>query len=125
MFALISVLTALLFAPQDMILHRAPIVYPPTAKQKAIQGSVTIEVALDAEGLVTDARVLSGPQELRNAALRSVLRWHWSKQMQLPATTQVTVEFKLTDKTVAVEPAMNAPLKLFASDRIVRNIIVA
>ena len=125
MFALISVLTALLFAPQDMILHRAPIVYPPAAKQKAIQGSVTIEVDLDAEGLVTDARVLSGAQELRNAALRSVLRWHWSKQMQLPATTQVTVEFKLTDKTVAVEPAMNAPLKLFASDRIVRNIIVA
>src|SRR5437867_1416974 len=126
MFALISVLTALLFAPQDMILHRAPIEYPPAAKQKAIQGSVTIEVDLDAEGLVTDARVLSGPQELRNAALRCVLRWHWSKQMQLPATTQVTVEFKLTDKTVAAEPsAMNAPLKLFASNRIVRNIIVA
>jgi TonB family protein len=126
MFALISVLTALLFAPQDMILHRAPVEYPPAAKQKAIQGSVTVEVDLDAEGLVTDARVLSGPQELRNAALRSVLRWHWSKQMQLPATTQVTVEFKLTDRTVGAEPyAMNAPLKSFASNRMVRNIIVA
>ena len=129
MLTLISVLTLLAFAPQGAILHRAPVEYPSAAKEKGIQGSVIIEVDLDAEGLVTDARVISGPQELRNAALRSVLRWHWSsKAMQLPATTQVTVDFKLAERAENVTPvameATNRPLKALASTRTVREIVV-
>ena len=77
------------------MLHRAPLDYPRAAMLKGIEGNVLLEVNVDEEGLVTDARVLSGPQELRNAALRNVLDWHFSKQMHLPAVTQVTVEFQL------------------------------
>lgn len=94
MLTLIAV-TFLMFAPQDNVLHRAPLDYPRAAMLKGVQGPVVVEVNVDEEGLVTDARVLSGPSELRNAALRSVLDWHFSKQMHLPGVTQVTVEFQL------------------------------
>ena len=83
----------LMFAPQATVLHRAPVDYPRAAMLKNVQGIVVVEVNIDEEGLVTDAHVISGPEELRNAALRSVLDWHFSKQMGLPAVTQVPVEF--------------------------------
>ncbi len=77
------------------LLHRAPVEYPEAARTKGIQGTVLLEVDIDESGNVSDARVLSGPQELRKAALQSVLQWHYSKNMSLPAKTQVSVDFKL------------------------------
>ncbi len=59
---------------------------------------------------VSDARVLSGPQELRKAALQSVLQWHYAKKMSLPAKTQVSVDFKL--------PAPAAPASATKSERL-------
>jgi TonB family protein len=91
----------LMFAGQDNVLHRAPLDYPRAAMLKGIQGTVLVEVNVDEEGLVTDARVISGPQELRSAALGNVLEWHFSKQMHLPAVTQVTVEFQLPERLAA------------------------
>ena len=49
MLTLISVLL-LMFAPQDNILHRAPVDYPRAAKDKGIQGSVVVEVNVDEAG---------------------------------------------------------------------------
>jgi TonB family protein len=60
------------------LLHRAPVVYPEAAREQGVQGTVVLQAAVDARGNVTDAQVLSGPQELRNAALQSVLRWHFA-----------------------------------------------
>jgi TonB family protein len=77
------------------LLHRAPVDYPAEARARGIQGTVTLEVDIDDTGAVTDARVLSGPQELRRAALQSVLQWHYSKNMTLPTKTQVHVRFDL------------------------------
>jgi TonB family protein len=101
----------LMFAGQDNVLHRAPLDYPRAAMLKGVQGNVLVEVNVDEEGLVTDARVISGPQELRNAALRNVLEWHFSKQMHLPAVTQVTVDFELPQSRLAVRlaPDTKAP----------------
>ena len=87
-------------APQEQtgsaLLHSVPPVYPQAAKDKHIEGDVVLEVQIDARGHVTNAQVLSGPEELRNAARDAVLQWHYSPEaMMLPATTQVTVEFKL------------------------------
>jgi len=44
---------------------------------KQISRTVTLEVTVDAQGDVSDARVLSGPMELRKAALRSALERHF------------------------------------------------
>jgi TonB family protein len=59
------------------ILHRTPIEYPAEARAKAISGEVVAAVNLDAQGEVTDARIVSGPQELRAPVLRSLLGWHF------------------------------------------------
>ena len=85
------------------LLHRAPVDYPLEAREKGIQGTVTLEVDIDETGAVTDARVLSGPQELRKAALQSVLQWHYSKNMPLPAKAQVGVKFELPPPAAATE----------------------
>jgi TonB family protein len=78
------------------LLHRAPIQYPPDAIEKGIQGTVVVEATLDGKGVVTDARVISGPDLLRKAALKSVLDWHYTAQTQSPV--EVAVDFKLPEK---------------------------
>jgi TonB family protein len=83
-------------AAQSNLLHSVPPKYPQAAKEKHIEGAVVLEVHIDAEGHVSDAKVLSGPEELRSAALEAILQWHYSPQaMTLPAVTQVTMNFKL------------------------------
>jgi TonB family protein len=52
-----------------------------------------VQAAVDARGNVTDAQVLSGPEELRNAALQSVLRWHFAPDPGA-RTRQVSITFQ-------------------------------
>ena len=66
-------------APSNL-LHSVPPKYPEAARKKHIEGDVVLEVHIDAEGHVSDAHVLSGPEELRSAALEAVLQWHYSPQ---------------------------------------------
>lgn len=42
--------------------------YPPEARQAGAEGTVLVQVTIDAEGNVVDARAVSGPQLLRDAA---------------------------------------------------------
>jgi TonB family protein len=62
------------------LLHRSPVTYPETARTRGIQGTVTVEAVLDGSGNVSEARVLSGPQELRKAVQQSVLQWHFKAE---------------------------------------------
>jgi TonB family protein len=96
--------------PQDpdsaKLLHSVPPKYPLTAREKHIEGPVVLEVRIDDTGHVIDAHVLTGPDELRSAALEAVLQWHYSpKAMSLPTTTQVTMDFKLPKEGDAVMEA--------------------
>jgi len=68
--------------------------YPDTAIEKNIQGVVVVEATLDAAGEVSDARVLSGPLELRKAALQSVLQWRFARHAA-GSTRQVSITFQL------------------------------
>jgi TonB family protein len=76
-------------------LHRAAVQYPKEARAKRIEGTVVLELSLSETGTVTDARVLSGPDELRRAALASALEWHFAHDTQLAPKTQVSIDFKL------------------------------
>ena len=49
----------------------------------------------DDRGEVSDARVLSGPEELRRAALESVLQWHYSPEAMRSTSLQTTLRFSL------------------------------
>jgi TonB family protein len=75
------------------ILHREEVEYPDAAIEKRIQGTVVVEATLDATGMVSDACVLSGPQELRKAALESVLQWHFTHDAAR-STRQVAITFQ-------------------------------
>jgi TonB family protein len=86
------------------VLHRTLVAYPEAARAKGIQGDVTVEVKLDGTGNVSDARVLSGPDELHKAALESVLQWHFTRE-SAGMTRQVTIGFHAASEGVAGDAA--------------------
>jgi TonB family protein len=76
------------------VLHRSAIVYPRAAIEKRLEGVVLVQATLDRTGNVTDARVLSGPTELRKAALESVLKWYFTPGGEV-STRQISIAFHL------------------------------
>ena len=68
------------------LVHRTPIHIP---ADLAARGGVVVEASLNAKGEVSDARVLSGPDELRKPVLESVLNWHYEAG---PASLQIKVK---------------------------------
>jgi len=105
-------------AAQSNLLHSVAPKYPQAAREKHIEGAVVLEVHIDAEGHVSDAKVIGGPEELRSAALEAILQWHYSPQaMTLPTTTEVTMEFKLPKNgapvaTTRLSPPQGPPFTL-------------
>jgi TonB family protein len=85
------------------LLHRSPVEYPAAALRAGIQGTLSVEVKTDAKGNVIDAHVLSGPDELRKAALQSVLQWHFAGD-SAGAARVVQITFELPN-TVPPEPS--------------------
>jgi TonB family protein len=83
------------------VIHRTPVLYPESAQKQGITGTVQLEVKLDSSGNVSDARVLSGPDELRKAALESVLKWHFTSDAAR-GTRQITISFSADGKQVEV-----------------------
>jgi TonB family protein len=78
------------------IMHRTGVPYPAAALKQGVQGTVVVEVKLDANGNVADARVVSGPDELRNAALQSVLQWHLTKNLA-GSSRQIGISFHVPE----------------------------
>jgi TonB family protein len=70
--------------------HRTPVHNP---RGVNVVGDVLLELTLDAKGEVADARVLSGPEELRKAALASVLEWHYLADTAPPSLVHATIHF--------------------------------
>src|SRR5262249_44215437 len=91
----------------DRLLHPSPLLYPREAIDKGIEGTVIVAATIDDHGVVRDARVVSGPDLLRAAALRSVLEWHYSAGTASPV--EVAIDFKLP--TGGRPSATPAPLK--------------
>ena len=83
------------------VLHRVPVQYPPEALEKRIQGTVIAELTLTETGTVADAVILSGPLELRKAALESLLHWHYATDAHPQGKTQVSLTFRLPESTAS------------------------
>ena len=93
-----------------------PYEYPPAARDKKIEGDVVIELQFNPSGELIDARVLSGPDELRAAAMRRALQ-----PVTLPERTarlEVVVPFKLED-------APPRPASPFDSGGVLRRVDVS
>jgi TonB family protein len=69
--------------------------YPRRALAQKIEGDVVVEMSLNDRGEVSDARVLSGPDELRKTVLETVLQWHYSPSALSSAVTQATIRFQI------------------------------
>jgi TonB family protein len=79
----------------EHLLHASLSEYPRRAIEQRVQGDVLLDIVTDDRGEVSDARVLSGPDELRRAALESVLQWHYSPEALRSTTLQATLRFTL------------------------------
>jgi TonB family protein len=79
----------------EHLLHGELPEYPRHAIEQKVEGDVLLDIAVDDQGEVSDARVLSGPDELRKAALSSVLGWHFSPSALRSASTQAMLRFTL------------------------------
>ena len=77
------------------LIHTVAPKYPQEAKDKKIEGDVVLHLDVDEEGSVKDPWVVNGPKELRDAALDAVRQWKYSKDGPLPASTEVTLAFRL------------------------------
>ncbi|HEY7333792.1 MAG TPA: TonB family protein [Bryobacteraceae bacterium] len=89
------------------VVHRAPVEYPAAAQIGNVTGMVSVEVHLDNTGNVSDARVLSGPDELRKPVLQSVLGWHFTPDAA-GSTRVVNVQFE-TPRQAKPQAAAAAP----------------
>jgi protein TonB len=76
------------------LLHGSRIDYPQSARDKRIEGTVVLQLTLNAQGQVSDARVISGPDELRSAALSAALQWHLANESGQPTTIQGSISFR-------------------------------
>jgi TonB family protein len=73
--------------------------YPPEAKAARIQGTVVVSVTIGADGLVTEAKALSGPPELQPCAVDYAKSWEFEpakvKGKPVPARFKLTMPFRL------------------------------
>ncbi len=104
------------------LLHRAPVQYPKEAQATQIEGIVVLELSLSETGAVNDARVLSGPEELRKAALESVLQWHYANDAKVPVKTQVSIDFKLPAAEALSAAPAPPPEELAKVDRLILHV---
>ena len=90
-----------------VLAHRSPVHNPSGG---SVTGDVLLELKLNSKGEVADARVLSGPDELRKAALTSVLDWHYAADTAPPALVHATIHFGQRSATAAqVRPRAPPP----------------
>jgi len=75
------------------VMHRTAVNYPVGAPGARVEGTVTLELAVDSAGNVADARVLNGPLELRKSSLLAVLQWHFAKDAA-STTRQVRIAYR-------------------------------
>src|SRR5262249_11854781 len=81
--------------PGGNLVRRPSMTYPAEALQKRIEGPLFVELTVNANGEVTDAHVISGPDELRKSVLQSVLQWRYAPENTPTRTAVVTVDFRL------------------------------
>ena len=75
--------------------------YPPLAIQTHMQGAVIVDAVIDEHGNVVEAKVVSGPPLLIQAAMDAVRQWKYEptylNDEPVPVQLNVTVQFKLAN----------------------------
>jgi TonB family protein len=83
----------------DLLTTRVEPEYPDAARRAHVQGMVTLDTVIAADGKVLQANPVSGNAQLAEAAATAVRQWHYKpyllKGKPVPVHTQVTVQFML------------------------------
>lgn len=84
---------------QGLLLHSNPPHYPQEAKTAGISGTVVIQAQIGKDGHIHDPEVVSGPAQLRQAALDAIKDWEYRP-------------YVLNGETVEVETTINIIFRL-------------
>jgi TonB family protein len=87
------------------LLHRPALHYPASALAKGVEGTVVVQVRLDANGEVIDDAILSGPDEFRREVQQAVLNWHFESAAGA-STRVVNITFSKPPEPAASTVAM-------------------
>jgi len=85
---------------KTQIVHMVHPAYPVEAKKNGIEGLVRIDLTVNTKGEVIKATVVSGPEELREAAVTAVRQWRY-KPLDADFIVTVDVNYKLPAKKEA------------------------
>lgn len=93
---------------QAKILHLVQPEYPADAKKKGIQRTVLLHAIVGKEGAVSQLEAVSGPPELRRAAMDAVKQWRYRpsilKGNPVEVDTTIAVVFTLSGKNGTTPP---------------------
>ena len=96
-------------------------VFPPAAKAAGLQGMVKLLVTVDPSGRVVKAEPLTGPKELRQAAIETAQQWRFRPVIRngVPvfAYTQGMVDFTDFDKPLTAQPQPDFAEEMRAAER--------
>ena len=86
---------------QPELLRREPAVYPEIAKKMGLQGRVTVEVTIDAQGKPIQAKVVKSASDIFNeAAIEAVMKYSFKPAMMstgpVTAKIMIPIEFRMT-----------------------------
>jgi hypothetical protein len=98
------------------LMHRPPILNTGAA------GTVALEATLNDKGEVTDARVMSGPEELRRSALQNVLQWHYATDPVPASPVHITLHFDAVSAAPVAPAAAAAAMVPKREPAIVKSI---
>lgn len=93
-FGILILSAAILRADNRKAVKTSPPVYPAIAAKMRIEGSVKLDATIDADGTVSDVKVVSGHQLLAGAAVDAVKKWKYERA-DAKSTQSVTVDFAL------------------------------
>jgi TonB family protein len=86
---------------QQRIRHKVMPDYPDAARQANVQGTVLLDAVINADGSVTQLKVLSGPEILTRAATDAVRWWRYEPYLvsgqPVPVETTVVMDFRLSN----------------------------
>jgi len=94
MLTLILFAATLLHADNRKSVKTVPPTYPAIAVKMRIEGTVKMDVTIEADGSVSDVKVVSGHQLLAAAATEAVKKWRYEPG-DAKSTQSVALEFKL------------------------------
>ncbi len=84
---------------QGLLVHKVVPQYPPMARDAHIQGSVVLEAVIGKDGKIQNVQVVSGPQQLAQAAVDAVRQWRYKPYylngQPVEVQTMINVNFNL------------------------------